>query len=60
MTDDAQKVPDRPAMPAAEALDPPVPAGQQEPEPKATGSVAWEAIAPPGKPDGEVDTRPGG
>ena len=25
--------------------------------PKEAGATGWEAIAPPGKPDGEVDTR---
>lgn len=33
----------------------PVTAGS--PEPKETGTAGWESIAPPGKPDGEVDTR---
>ena len=33
----------------------PAPAGP--PDPKEAGATGWEAIAPPGKPDGEVDTR---
>ena len=29
-----------------------------QPELKAAGSTGWQALAAPGKPDGEVDTRP--
>ena len=29
-----------------------------EPDPKAAGAVGWQALTAPGKPDGEVDTRP--
>lgn len=37
-----------------------VPVAQQEDlaTPKPAGSPAWQAVSPPGKPDGEVDTRP--
>ena len=27
------------------------------PDPKAAGATGWQAVAAPGKPDGEVDTR---
>ena len=33
------------------------PAADDQPDVKAAGAAGWQAIAPPGKPDGEVDTR---
>lgn len=33
------------------------PATAEQPDPKEAGAAGWQAIAPPGKPDGEVDTR---
>ena len=33
------------------------PASAAQPDPKEAGATGWQAIAPPGKPDGEVDTR---
>lgn len=35
----------------------PAPPAVEQPEPKEAGATGWQAIAPPGKPDGEVDTR---
>ncbi len=29
-----------------------------KPDPKVAGAGGWEALSAPGKPDGEVDTRP--
>ena len=37
---------------------PPLEEPEDQPDPKAAGSVGWQAVAAPGKPDGEVDTRP--
>lgn len=33
------------------------PADDAQPDPKEAGAKGWQAISPPGKPDGEVDTR---
>ena len=33
------------------------PSATEEPDPKEAGATGWHAISPPGKPDGEVDTR---
>lgn len=35
----------------------PAPAAVEQPDPKDAGAKGWQAISPPGKPDGEVDTR---
>ena len=54
MTQDSQQ-------PTDEPVDAPQGADSEkegQPDPKAAGSTGWEALAPPGKPDGEVDTRP--
>ena len=32
-------------------------AAEAPPDPKDAGATGWHAISPPGKPDGEVDTR---
>jgi len=40
---------DAPAARDPEALEPP--------DPKDAGATGWHALSPPGKPDGEVDTR---
>ena len=58
MTQDSQQPTDQPAD---EPVDAPQGADSEkegQPDPKAAGSTGWQALAPPGKPDGEVDTRP--
>ena len=42
---------------ADDAARPPAGPEDELDAPKPAGSEAWQSVAPPGKPDGEVDTR---
>lgn len=59
MPDDSTPAPDAPDAVDPEPGDrPPQEEPDVQPELKDAGDTGWQALAAPGKPDGEVDTRP--
>lgn len=58
MPDDTTADGGSPAVAPEPADRPPREEPDVQPELKAAGSTGWQALAAPGKPDGEVDTRP--
>ena len=58
LPDDDQTQDGSPAVAPEPDDRPPLEEPEQQPDPKSAGATGWQAVAPPGKPDGEVDTRP--
>jgi hypothetical protein len=58
MPDDAARPEPSPAVAPEPDDRPPREEPDEQPDLKLAGATGWQALAPPGKPDGEVDTRP--